>query len=159
MSEGGEAVGESPEGFTERECRTGDIDALLLIEADAGKAAWTRAVMQKFMKQKRTRFCVITTVSAPETPIAFYVVQDHGDAAYLANIAVASGWRRRTVATFALKSIAEWSRQRGFSRITLHVQEENLAAQLFYKTHGFRVVDIVHGHYGRQDGYAMRKDL
>lgn len=152
-------MGESPEGFTERECHTDDIDALLLIEADTGDAAWTRAVMQEFMERKGTRFRVITTLSVPRTPIAFHVVQSHGGAAYLANIAVASGWRRRAVATFALESIAEWARQRGLGRITLHVQEENLGAQLFYKRHGFRVVDIVHGHYGRQDGYAMQKDL
>lgn len=159
MSEGDEAVSESPEGFTERECRTDDIDALLLIEADAGRAAWTRAVMQKFMKQKRTRFRVITTVSAPQMPIAFYVVQEHADEVYLANLAVASGWRRRAVGTLALKHIGEWARQRGFSRIALHVQEENLGAQLFYKAHGFLVVDIIHRHYGARDGYAMRKDL
>ena len=151
LSDGSEAVDESPEGFTERECRVDDLDALLLIEAEAGKAAWTRADMQRFMKQKGTRFRVITTVSAPETPIGFYVVQGHGGAAYLANIAVASGWRRRAVGTFALESIAEWSRRRGLSRITLHVQEENLVAQLFYKAHGFLVVDIVHGHYGGQE--------
>ena len=152
-------MGESPGGFTERECRTGDIDALLLIEAEAGKAAWTRADMQRFMKHKGTRFRVITTVSAPETPIGFHVVQGHGAAAYLANIGVASGWRRRGVATFALENIAKWCRRRGLRRITLHVQEENLGAQLFYKARGFRVVGIVHGHYGGQDGYAMHKDL
>ena len=143
----------------ERKCRPDDIDALFLIEADAGKAAWTRAVVQQFLERKDTRFRVITTVAAPQTPIAFYVVLENGGAVYLANLAVASGWRRRTVATFALKNVAGWSRRRGFSRIELHVQEENLGAQLFYKKNGFLAVDIIHRHYRGQDGYAMRKDL
>lgn len=130
-----------------------------MIEADAGKAAWTRAMFQQFLERKNMRFRVITTVAAPQTPIAFYVVQVKGDAAYLANLAVALEWRRKSVATLALEKVTDWSRQRGFRRIELHVQEENLAAQLLYKKNGFMAVDIIHRHYRGQDGYAMRKEL
>ncbi len=116
-------------------------------------------MFQQFLERKNMRFRVITTVAAPQTPIAFYVVQVKGDAAYLANLAVALEWRRKSVATLALEKVTDWSRQRGFRRIELHVQEENLAAQLLYKKNGFMAVDIIHRHYRGQDGYAMRKEL
>ncbi len=130
-----------------------------MIEADAGKTAWTRATFQQLLASKDMRFRVITTSEAPGIPIAFFVVQKNVDAVYLANLAVAPEWRRKSVATLALKRIADWSRRRGLRRIELHVQEENLPAQLLYKKNGFLAVDILHGHYPGQDGYAMRKDL
>lgn len=153
------ALEESRELFLERECRPEDIDALLQIEAEAGRAAWTRAVMEQFRERKDTTFRVITTVAAPRTPIAFHVVQEHGEAAYLANLAVAVEWRRRRVATYALERVADRSRQRGLRWIELHVQEENLGAQLLYRKNGFLAVEVLHGYYPGQDGYAMRKDL
>ena len=135
------------------------MDALLLIEAEAGKAAWTRKVFQRFLKDSGTRFRVITTVGSPQTPIAFYVVQETGDEVYLANLAVAPSWRRQAVATLALENLTSWSRHRGFRRNTLHVQEDNLGAQLLYRENGFLVVRIIHDHYGSQDGYFMGKEL
>jgi ribosomal-protein-alanine N-acetyltransferase len=145
--------------FREREFRPADMDALLLIEADAGQAAWTRQVFQDFLRHPGTRMRVITTAAAHQAPIAFYAVQRNSDEIYLANLAVAPSWRRQAVATFALESLTSWCRQRGMRRITLHVQEQNLGAQILYRENGFLAVDIIHRHYGAQDGYVMRKEL
>jgi ribosomal-protein-alanine N-acetyltransferase len=148
-----------PDRFLEREFQPNDLEALLAIEAQAGSPAWTRPVFKRFLAHKSTRARVVSAGATPETPIAFYVVQVENDEVYLANLAVARSWRRQAVATFALENLTSWSRQRGLSRISLHVQEDNLGAQLLYKENGFRAVRIIHEHFGRQDGYFMRKDL
>jgi ribosomal protein S18 acetylase RimI-like enzyme len=78
---------------------------------------------------------------------------------YLANIAVAPDWRRRGVGRFTLERVEALARRLGCARITLDVQERNLAAQLLYRAMGFLAVQIKHGHYGSQDGYRMQKEL
>ncbi len=97
--------------FVEQDYRPGNLDALLHIEAHAGDIRWTRDSFRWFLDRRNTAVCVITTSAAPRTPIAFHAVEENVDVVYLANIAVAPEWRRKSVATFALARIVDRARQ------------------------------------------------
>ncbi len=55
------------------------------------------------------------------------------------------------------KLIGKLSRQRR-TRITLEVRETNLAAQLFFRTQGFRAVNVLRNYYEDtpEDAYLMQ---
>jgi ribosomal protein S18 acetylase RimI-like enzyme len=148
-----------PIHFAERAFRDEDLDALEKIERAAGDARWTRRQLEYAAGSLEIDTRVITTAGEPGQPIAFYVVEHGDETLYLCNLAVATEWRRRGVAVFALEAAAEMGRSLGYAGIALHVQEENLPAQLLYRKAGFRATSIQRKFYGGQDGYHMEKDL
>jgi ribosomal-protein-alanine N-acetyltransferase len=136
-----------------------DLEHLVAIEASSGPASWNREQFLGFVSRPDTFIWIVASRLEAEVPIAFFVLQDFQPVLYVANVAVASDWRRRGVASFAFEQIERIARARGCERVVLDVQEENLGAQLLYRKVGFRAVEIRHGHYDGQDGYRMRKEL
>jgi len=150
-----------PSDFVDRAYRRPtDFAGLLAIESAAGAAAWSRHELRDFLGRRDTTIRVIARRASPGEPIAFYALQELAPGAYLGNLAVAPAWRRRGVASFALGRAEAWARRRGLARIFLHVQEDNLAAQLLYRKRGYVADQILHRYYrGKQDGYRMAKPL
>ncbi len=145
--------------FLQRPVVPDDLEALLRIERRSHPAAWTRNQLYWFLHRPRVTFHALTERRYPKTPIGFFVVADAPDKLYLANLAVTPAWRRRGVATFALRELEDIARMRGRPAIVLDVQESNLSAQLLYRKAGYLAVQVLRGHYGEEDGYRMRKEL
>ena len=144
--------------LSERPFLDSDIDFLLEIEKAAGDAAWSLREIRNVSEQICLDMRVIVTPYC-SYPIAFYVVE-HGDISlYLCNIAVHPSWRRQGVASFALTKIADLGLELNYRKIVLHVQENNLPAQLLYRNNGYLVEEIRHNHYHDQDGFRMVKEL
>ncbi|MFQ6101117.1 MAG: GNAT family N-acetyltransferase [Anaerolineae bacterium] len=61
-----------------------------------------------------------------------------GTTAYISNIAVAAGFRRRGIGWRLLESAEEWARARGRRSLSLHVAASNPARHL-YERSGFRL--------------------
>lgn len=83
-------------------------------------------------------------------PLAFYVVAADGgrvvgyagmhkvlDEAYITNIAVTAGFRRRGIASVLIEQMLGECRDCGIDYITLEVREDNTGAQRLYEKHGF----------------------
>lgn len=83
------------------------------------------------------------------------------DEAELANIAVATGWRRRGVGRRLVDSVRQAACELGARRLYLEVRASNLAAQSFYAGLGFEVVGRRPGYYARprEDALVMAVDL
>ena len=145
--------------LSERAYRRADLEALVRIESQSGESAWSPEDLERWLAAPNLRVRVITLASAPDEPLAFYVLSEEVVSVYLANLAVAPAWRRKGVGTFALENITAWCRQRRRPFLELHVREDNLGAQLLYKANGFVAVEIARNHYRTQDGYGMRKKV
>lgn len=147
----------------ERAFDRGDLRALRVLQDDLGDGGWDRRLLIRWLLAPGVEARVFGQRALPRPAIAFYVLHlpspgEVGDA-YLANFGVARAWRRRGVGTHALRSVERRARERGARRIALHVQEQNLAAQLLYRSMGYAAVRIERGGYGDQDAYRMVREL
>lgn len=147
------------DSYLERLFLRSDLDALVAIEKQAGEASWSRRTLATFEQRIQHDLRVIVSKANESIPIGFYAFEYRDQDLYIANIAVAKQWRRKGVASFALDCLAVKARRLDYDQIVLDVQEENLAAQLLYKSAGYRAVQICRKHYGNQDGYRMIKVL
>ena len=141
--------------FEERPYFPGDLNSLDKIEQKAGEASWSRHEIKNFINRLDVDTRIVTTLEEPDQAIGFYAVEHGDETLYICNLAVATSWRRRGVAMFALKAAIRFGRELNYKKLSLHVQEENLPAQLLYRKAGFQVVNIHRGHYDGQDGYQM----
>lgn len=140
-----------------------DVRALRHLQADLGAGAWDRRTLMRWLLAPGVEARVLRERGLSGPAIAFFVLHlpapgTIGDA-YIANLGVARPWRRRGVGTHALHSVESHARSRGARRIALHVQEQNLPAQLLYRSMGYVAVRIERGGYGDQDAYRMVREL
>ncbi len=147
------------------ECAFKESDALTILDIQGaiGGSAWDARTLLSWARMPDVEVRLLRERRRPEMAVAFFVVQDSlrrgSRSLYLANLGVASAWRRRGVGRFALRSIEEHARRRGSRRITLHVEESNLPAQCLYRAMGYVVVQIERAGYGCQDAYRMVREL
>ena len=66
---------------------------------------------------------------------------------------VAAGHRRRGIGTALLREAAIWARERGVTKLELHVFPHNEAAIALYESFGFRREGLRRGHYRRGAEY------
>jgi ribosomal-protein-alanine N-acetyltransferase len=79
---------------------------------------------------------------------------------HIVTIDVLKGWRRRQVGSLLMEAAEGWGRERALRIVGLETAQDNLAAQQFYKSRGYRKVDEIEHYYA--DGSAawiMVKEL
>jgi ribosomal-protein-alanine N-acetyltransferase len=82
----------------------------------------------------------------------------HKTRLHILNFAVASDVRRRNIGKQMMeKLIGKLSSQRR-TRISLEVRETNLAAQVFFRSNGFKATSVLHEFYddSPEDAYLMQ---
>ena len=133
-----------------------DAASLVAIERRAFGDPWSEASFREALTSAWTFVLVAQTGRG----VAGYLVgREAGGTGEVLNLAVAPEERRKGIATFALQKIDGIAWAYGLPRIELEVRETNLAAQLLYRSTGYRAVDILHTYYGDQDAYKMTKDV
>lgn len=68
--------------------------------------------------------------------------------AYLVTFCVANAKRRQGVGSFLLTKVVESLAAEGFSRLSLTVSPDNLAARSLYEGAGFKTISFLPEHYG-----------
>lgn len=136
--------------------RADDRAQVLRIEAASFPDAWAPELLERFLASPRVTGHVLERAGEC---VGFFVVLHEVRGLHLINLAVAPSERRTGVATRALQALEAIARTHGRLRIELEVRETNLAAQLLYRKHGYRAVEIVRAYYGDQDAYRMIKDV
>lgn len=63
---------------------------------------------------------------------------------YVANLAVSKEYRRQGIARQLLVKCEQIAQEWGFKQLTLHVLEDNMAAQELYFSHGYRLDRVEH---------------
>jgi [ribosomal protein S18]-alanine N-acetyltransferase len=132
-----------------------DMPEVLAIEQECFEFPWYE---DDFIRCLRQRNCIGMVAEASERIMGFMVYELHKHRLHVLNFAVHEGFRRRGVGSqMAKKLVTKLSHDRR-SRIMLEIRETNLAAQLFFRTLGFRAVSVLRKFYEDtpEDAYLMQ---
>jgi [ribosomal protein S18]-alanine N-acetyltransferase len=131
-----------------------DMADVLAIEADSFEFAWCEQTFVRCLRQRNT----IGMVAERDGQVVGYMVYElHSKRLHLLNFAVAKSSRRQGVGTAMARKLAGKLSSDRRDRIYLDVRETNLAAQLFFKSAGFRAVGVLTDFYADtdEDAYLM----
>ena len=131
-----------------------DMVDVLEIEALSFEFRWTE---EDFVGALRKRNCIGRVAEHGEYVIGFMLYELYKKEFRLVNFAVHPSWRRNGVGAGMIR---EMIRKLGTGRrtaIVVDVRETNLQAQLFFRSFGFRAVDVLRGFYedSNEDAYRM----
>jgi [ribosomal protein S18]-alanine N-acetyltransferase len=131
-----------------------DMADVLAIEADSFEFAWCEQTFVKCLRQRNT----IGMVAERDGQVVGYMVYElHLKRLHLLNFAVAKVSRRQGVGLAMVRKLVSKLSSDRRTRIYLEVRETNLAAQLFFKSCGFRAVGVLSYFYQdtSEDAYQM----
>jgi ribosomal-protein-alanine N-acetyltransferase len=132
-----------------------DMPEVLDIETRSFEFPWSE---EDFVRCLRQRNCIGMVAEYEEHVVGFMIYELHKTRLHILNFAVHSDFQRRGVGSaMAQKLVAKLSQQRR-NRILLEVRETNLAAQLFFRTAGFRAISVLRDFYEdtTEDAYLMQ---
>jgi ribosomal-protein-alanine N-acetyltransferase len=135
-----------------------DMPEVLQTEQDSFEFAWTE---EDFLRCLRQRNCIGMVAEQGERVVGFMIYELHKAKLHILNFAVHPTCRRNAVGgQMVAKLISKLSSHRR-TRITLEVRETNLAAQLFFRSQGFRAVKVLRCFYedSGEDAFLMQYNL
>jgi ribosomal-protein-alanine N-acetyltransferase len=132
-----------------------DMPEVLQTEQESFEFSWTE---EDFLRCLRQRNCIGMVAEHGDKVVGFMIYELHKTKLHILNFAVHPAFRRTGVgAQMVSKLISKLSNHRR-TRITLAVRERNLAAQLFFRTQGFRAVRVLRAYYedSGEDAFLMQ---
>jgi ribosomal-protein-alanine N-acetyltransferase len=135
-----------------------DMPEVLQTEQESFEFSWTE---EDFLRCLRQRNCIGMVAEQGEKVVGFMIYELHKQKLHILNFAVHPTFRRFHIgAQMVGKLISKLSSHRR-TRITLEVRETNLAAQLFFRTQGFRAVRVLRSYYedSGEDAFLMQYRL
>jgi ribosomal-protein-alanine N-acetyltransferase len=135
-----------------------DMPEVLQTEQDSFEFSWTE---EDFLRCLRQRNCIGMVAEQGEKVVGFMIYELHKSKLHILNFAVNPGCRRYGVgAQMVAKLVSKLSSHRR-TRITLEVRETNLAAQLFFRTQGFKALRVLRSFYedSGEDAFLMQYRL
>jgi [ribosomal protein S18]-alanine N-acetyltransferase len=131
-----------------------DMPEILEIEALSFVSGWTE---EDFLRCLRQRNCIGMIAEQGEKVVGVMVYELHKNRLHLLNFAVHPNCRRRGVGSQMVAKLVNKLANHRRNRITLEVRETNLPAQLFFRSRGFRAVNVLRRHYDdtREDAYRL----
>ena len=135
-----------------------DMPEVLQAEQESFEYSWTE---EDFLRCLRQRNCIGMVAEQGEKVVGFMIYELHKAKLHILNFAVHPGYRRHGVgAQMVAKLVSKLSSHRR-TRITLEVRETNLAAQLFFRSQGFKAVRVLRAFYddSGEDAFLMQYKL
>lgn len=132
-----------------------DMPEVLAAESQSFEFPWSE---DDFIRCLRQRNCIGMVAEHEEQVVGFMIYELQKSRIHVLNFAVHPRHRRSGVGSQMIaKLTAKLSSQRR-NRIQLEVRETNLAAQLFFRTNGFRAVSVLRSYYDDtpEDAYLMQ---
>ncbi len=132
-----------------------DMPEVLAIENESFEFPWCE---DDFLRCLRQRNCIGMVAEHEDRVVGFMIYELHKARLHVLNFAVGTRFRRFGAGTQMIKKlVGKLSAQRR-NRILLEVRETNLAAQLFFRTSGFRAVSVLRDFYEDtpEDAYLMQ---
>ncbi|HEV3022694.1 MAG TPA: ribosomal protein S18-alanine N-acetyltransferase [Pirellulales bacterium] len=132
-----------------------DMAEVLEIEQAAFEFPWSE---DDFIRCLRQRNCIGMVADRDDRVVGFMIYELHKTRLHILNFAVAASRRRQGIGGQMVEKLtAKLSNQRR-SRILLEVRETNLAAQVFFRSQGFRAVSVLRDFYEdtTEDAYLMQ---
>jgi tRNA threonylcarbamoyl adenosine modification protein YeaZ len=137
--------------------RAGPEHAHLLAHLHAGsfENGWNESAFAELLSQPGALALTASVckegMPVPQ-PIGFVMARAVPDEMEILTISVASGSRRRGVASSLLKALQEEARRAGTQRIFLEYAADNEAAAALYRRLGFEKTGVRRGYYKREGG-------
>lgn len=133
-----------------------DMPEVLAIELASFAGGWTR---DDFVAALRAKNCIGMVAEVGDRVVGYMVYTLEKDRLTILNFAVEPAYRRQDIGTqMALKLAAKLSSHRR-THLLLHCRESNLAAHLFWRSCGFRAVEVCRDWHDDEDAYLFRFDL
>ena len=135
-----------------------DLDAVDEIERASYPTPWSRAMFVAELRKPSS--LALGASSAEGTLLGYAFVSRYVDAWHVMNVAVATDYRRRGVATTLLERLFEITATDPRSGYTLEVRVSNLEAIRLYERLGFESRGIRRGYYtdNREDALIMWRE-
>lgn len=143
---GAGAAGRVPDAVRIEQATIADADAIRRLDGLDEVSA--RLLVHDLARDDRR--CLVARVGGEV--VGYAAATCYLDEAEILDVAVASTWRRRGIATALLTRLDAELRRHGVSAITLEVRESNLGAQALYRHLGYAVEGRRPGYY--RDGEA-----
>ncbi|WP_165247941.1 ribosomal protein S18-alanine N-acetyltransferase [Paludisphaera soli] len=131
-----------------------DMPEVLGIEHASFEYPWSE---DEFLRVLRQRNCIGMIAEQGERIVGFMIYELHRNRIHVLDFATHPDFRRQGVGKQMIaKLVSKLSSQRR-NRIALLLRETNVTAQLFYKTMGFRAVEVIREHFADtgEDAYGM----
>jgi [ribosomal protein S18]-alanine N-acetyltransferase len=132
-----------------------DMPEVLAIERESFEFPWFE---EDFVRCLRQRNCIGMVAEHGDRVVAFMIYELHKSRLHILNFAVANRMRMQGIGRqMAEKLMGKLSSQHR-TTITLEVRETNLAAQLFFRSLGFRATNVLRSYYedSPEDAYVMQ---
>jgi ribosomal-protein-alanine N-acetyltransferase len=131
-----------------------DMPEVLAIEQASFEFPWSE---EDFIRCLRQRNCIGMVAECEERVVGFMIYELHKTRLHVLNFAVAPQARRRGAGQQMIEKLVNKLSHQRRSRILLEVRETNLAAQLFFKSNGFRAISVLRDFYDdtTEDAYLM----
>jgi ribosomal-protein-alanine N-acetyltransferase len=133
-----------------------EMPAVLEIERSSFEFPWSE---EDFLRCLRSRNCIgmVAVDEADRDVLGFMVYELHATRLHLLNLAVATEHRRTNVGRTMMEKLKRKLSANRRRRVVTVVRETNLAAQLFFRSCGFRATGILRDHYEdtTEDGYTF----
>ena len=135
-----------------------DMAEILDIERASFECPWSE---DEFIRCLRQRNCIGMIAEIKDRVVGYMIYEMGPQWFQILNLAVDAEYRRHGVGRVLVQRLINKLSPRRRHRITLHVRETNLPAQLFFKAIGFRAKAILHDHYPdtAEDAYLMTYEL
>lgn len=121
-----------------------DMPEVLEIESACFDMAWNE---EDFLKILRERNCIGMVAERGDKVVAFYIYELHKEKLRILNMAVLPEYQRLGVGSQLVNKLISKLSDHRRTAITLETRESNLPAQLFFKSHGFKAIKIIHNYY------------
>ncbi|HSQ56773.1 MAG TPA: ribosomal protein S18-alanine N-acetyltransferase [Gemmata sp.] len=131
-----------------------DLPEVMRTERACFEYSWTE---DDFLRCLRQRNCIGMVAEASETISGFMIYELHKTRLNVLNFAVHPVHRRTGIGTMMVDKLIYKLTSHRRQKITLAVREKNLAAQMFFRAHGFQATKLLRDFYedSGEDAYQM----
>ena len=134
-----------------------DMPEVLAIEAESFEFPWLEEDFFRHLRQRNT----IGMIAEHENVVTGFMVYDLSKRKIqLMNFAVGVEFRREGIGTQMIEQLKGKLFSQRRTRIVLEIRESNLAAQLFFRSSGFRATSVLRNWFDNgEDAYQMEYRL
>lgn len=143
---------EGPVTLTVRAMAESDMDAVLAVEREVFRDAWTASFFRRLLAEPGAWLRVAERGGALAGYSVATLQPPHAD---LENLATVPSQRRNGVARALMDDLYAACRAQGVRAITLEVRATNAEAQALYAAEGFAIVGLRKGYYRHPDEDAL----
>ncbi len=131
-----------------------DMPEVMRAERSSFEFAWTE---DDFLRCLRQRNCIGMVAEQGDRIAGFMVYELHKTRLHLLNFAVQPSARRCGIGRLMVGKLVYKLTTHRRQRITLAVRERNVAAQMFFRVHGFQATKVLSNYYedSGEDAYQM----